>query len=496
MVIGRSRLRLGIRLSRIGPMAAVLILLLSGTLTGLGSVRAQDQGGAEPAGLEPTFGALIITSRETGTNALLIGACYFVRTSNGDHFSGCDAWDVEGNDGVTNLQVPVGTVDISTYNPPSHHYYSQTVTGVNVTESLPKRITIRHMPGASDLYVKAYSPAGKLITNGCYQAVTNVNGSPGDPRSNWICDSSDGLPDGSTRISGLSTRPSSSFLAVMVVPPPGFLVAPPEEFTVRDGRDSRVYFHPRAAALSPYCTAGPTSGPVGTNVKVSCKGFAPFQSVVVKWDGRTSQQRFMFTDQNGRASTIFGVPPATAGAHRIIVSSESHTAPSKRFTVIPSLSVNPTSGPGNGTVRATLRGFAKGEVVNIRVQGQTRIRATVTMSSTGSGSVLFTVPNGSTADIVIRAEGSAGNVARDGFHRTEVMPPADPTQTPTATATATATSTVGIEDDPTETPEPTVTETEEATVTPTATDAPSETPTPTATIADPPAEVVPASPTG
>jgi hypothetical protein len=234
-------------------------------------------------------------------------------------------------------------------------------------------------------------------------------------------------------------------------------------------------------------------------VKVSCKGFARFQVVAVKWDGRISRSVFISTNQDGRASVIIGVPPATAGAHRIVVESDSHRAPSKTFTVIPSLSVSPDSGPGESTVRATLRGFGKGEVVNIRVQGQTRIRATVTMSSTGSGSVLFTIPSGAAADLVIRAEGSAGNVAKDGFHRTEVLATEEPTLTPTSTAvpteTPTSTPTEEATSVPTETstPEPSSTSTPEPTSS--ADSTPTETPAVTETVPVLPDDVIPASPT-
>jgi hypothetical protein len=184
-----------------------------------------------------------------------------------------------------------------------------------------------------------------------------------------------------------------------------------------------------------------------------------------------------FSNDEGRFTAFLTVPAATAGAHRVVVASDTHRAPTKSFTVLSSLSVSPESGLGGSTARATIRGFASGETVTIRVQGRRTVLATITASATGSGSALFTIPDGESASLVVRADGNAGNAATDGFQRTGPSPAADlerqaPTEAPEPTAT------------PSSTPQPEATATETATAEATATpseEPPSSTPGPEAT---------------
>lgn len=482
---------------RLGSFSVVLLMLLSGAITGRGAVHAQDATGGSTTA-DVTWGTVQITTRDNFTDDVLTGACYIVSTDGLGGSQGCDFQD--GLDGVTTIRAIAGAITIYTANPPSYHYYGEPITGLSLATDETKTLTIRHQAGGGDVIVKMFTPEGTAALNGCAQVAVNNNGVPGDLKSGSVCDWMDGSSNGVLRLNGVSQYPTASALVVMSYTPPGFKTAAPEAVTIQNGATKRAYFHLSRLALNPYCTAGPTSGKVGTSVKVSCKGFAQYQVVYVKWDGRSSATTTTYTDQDGRFTTHLTVPAAVAGTHRIVIASDSHRAPTKYFTVIPSLSVSPNSGTADTSVRATLRGFAKGEIINIRVQGQRRIRATATASSTGSASVLFTVPNGSTTDIIIRAEGSAGNVATARFYRTEIATAEEPAPATEATSTPepTGTPTVAPTETPTAppvdagTPEPPAPT--ETAITPPP-DAPTDTPSATEPSVDPPAQEVPATPT-
>ena len=483
-------------------VAAVLLLLLTGLGSGLGFASAQNEaeiivrGSSGPGGYvslperlpltEPgsvsaagvDFGTVEIKSRDESTNALIRGGCYFaydfvLRRGN----QGCDAWD--GLDGVTRVFLfDEGTYTVGIYNPPPNRFWLREKSGLTVSFGVTRRMAFLYAPaGASDVIIKSYQRTDVPVVDACYTVYQDSGaGIPGAIASNTICDWHDAASDGVTRLSGFWHLPTTRYVAVSL-PPGGFNKPSNQAFTQRDGSNNRLTFNYTTAAFSPTCTLSRSSGRVGITLRVYCKGFDRFQYVNAYFDGRLMPGPAQWTGSDGRVSFSFKVPAGVAGVHNIKARSQSHASPAKAFTIVSSLSVSPTSGAGLSKARATMRGFGRGESVNIRIQGQRRILATVVMSSTGSGSVQFTVSNGAAADLVIVAVGDQGHVAKDPYRRTGAAPTATATVTGTATITPTATATA------TRTPTATPTKTATATNTPTntATNTPVDTPTNTPT---------------
>ena len=131
----------GSRASRAISLLGVLMLMVASLALNPGRTAAQDEVG--PAGSE--VGTLRIISRDLATDVRLKGACY--RAGN-QGFLGCDSFD--GLDGVTNIRVPAGVMDIQTNNPPSMHYYGTGLLGVNVPAGGTKTVSIRHQAGGGD----------------------------------------------------------------------------------------------------------------------------------------------------------------------------------------------------------------------------------------------------------------------------------------------------------------------------------------------------------
>jgi hypothetical protein len=458
-----------IRSKRPGPLLAMLVVLLGSVLANLAWVNAEASPGtskvalAEATGLPPAgtdFATIEIKARDASTDALVKGACFYANaTSKLFGTYGCDAWD--GTlDGVTLLYVnATGTYEVGVKNPPPNRYYLRPYPSVSVTLGTTKHLAFRFGPAvASDLLVTSDRADGSPVLDACVAVFEDKGGGvPGRQVSATICDSFNGLHaanDGVLRLSGIGSGTTSRFVAVPYAPS-GYAAARPKTFTQQLGANNRLTFQFALGNYSPACMSSRTSGRVGTTVNLSCGGFAAYQSIGLYWDGKLVTGSERFSSDTGKVSFRFTIPARPAGVHRLQAKSATHAAPRNLFTIVSSLSVSPDSGIGGSSTRATLRGFGKGEVVNIRIQGQRQIRATVTMSSTGSGSASFSIPNGAAANLFVVAEGSLGNVAKDGFARTGPAAAALPTSTEPATATQPPTATATVQ--PSETPEATAT---------------------------------------
>jgi hypothetical protein len=470
----------------------MLVLLLGSLLTSLGwssavaspgqpRVALEQLSGLPPAGTD--FATIEIKARDASTDALIKGACFYANAASGQFGTyGCDAWD--GTlDGVTLLYVnATGTYEVGVKNPPPNRYYLRPYPSVSVTLGTTKHLAFRFGPAvASDLIVKTERADGSPVLDACVAVFEDSGGGvPGRQVSATICDSFNGLnaaQDGTLRIAGIGSGTTSRFVAVPYAPS-GYAAARPKTFTQQPGANNRLTFQFALASYTPSCSASRTSGRVGTTVTLNCSGFAAYQVIGLYWDGKLVTGSDRFSNDTGKVSFRFTVPARPSGAHRLQAKSVTHAAPRNAFTIVSSVSVSPDSGIGGSSTRATLRGFGKGEVVNIRIQGQRQIRATVTMSSTGSGSVSFSIPDGAAANLVVVAEGSIGNVAKGGFVRTGPAQAAAPTEVATESVEATSTPVALPTESPSATPDAPETQT---TPTAAATDAPAPSGTPTET---------------
>src|SRR5215218_2018351 len=119
---------------------------------------------------------------------------------------------------------------------------------------------------------------------------------------------------------------------------------------------------PQLAVLTPIVSLSKTRGAVGTSVTVTISGFPAATTVNVNWD--SSRLNSVRTDSAGKATITIKVPAAVAGRHRITIAGGG-TSKSAIFTVTPRIRLSPNNGPTGSTVRVTLSGHGRSEVVYI-----------------------------------------------------------------------------------------------------------------------------------
>jgi hypothetical protein len=249
-----------------------------------------------------------------------------------------------------------------------------------------------------------------------------------------------------------------------------------------------------SATVKTDCSVSPASGPVYTRIALTCAGFDPGEAISVRWDGA---EIATFTANSGGGGTVrFSAPRSTTGRHLIKAVGDEHSAPSDGFRIQPSIGTSPRAASSGQTVSVTLRGFATGEVINLRFRtapGSSRtVARNIVASSTGTASGNFIVPSGGEGGYTVEASGNAGGFASTGFTRvgfgaadptaTPILEPTHTTTTvPTLTATASATP---IETATPSEPAPTETATVEFTPTePPVEEPPTETPATEPTVA-------------
>ncbi len=227
-----------------------------------------------------------------------------------------------------------------------------------------------------------------------------------------------------------------------------------------------------------------TSGPVGTSVTATLRGYGANQPISVTWRhaASTATVATVQTSYSGSASVSFAVPAAYLGSHAVEgVGGAAAGRAGASFSVSSTLTLSPSDGPSGTSIRATLRGFGNGESVALswrQGSGATQSLGSATASSTGSASATVAIPTGATVgDATITATGSSSRATASRLFAVApgLAPAVEATATPEPTATPTATPAA------TETPTPTVEAT--PTVEPTAT----LSPTPTEPAPTPPA---------
>jgi hypothetical protein len=247
---------------------------------------------------------------------------------------------------------------------------------------------------------------------------------------------------------------------------------------------------PAEIGLSTYRTT------VNVTVRVTGRFFPISAPVQLNWNGSTLAT--LTSDSQGTVSGSFRVPATPMGGYQVSLVAGSWWVSSATLTVAPRVKVIPDTAARGETVKISLRGYAKREVVRIRwKQGDRWVEiGRVTTSSTGSGQLYIAVPDwvpdGQTS---VRGDGSIGRAQTNAVWISggtlvslasepsptpspTVTPPSEGTPAPEATAPAEPTQTTTAE--PTE-PAPTATATESAEPSATMTATPAETSTPVET---------------
>jgi len=149
---------------------------------------------------------------------------------------------------------------------------------------------------------------------------------------------------------------------------------------------------------------------VNVTVLLTGRYFPVSTPVSVTWNGKAIAQAM--SDANGNVSASVRVPAAPQGSYRLGLNAGALWQPSGTLTVVPRIKVIPEVAARGQTVKVSLRGFAKREVVRIRWKngGSWVELGRVTTSSTGSGELWVAVP-GWAADGATSVRGD-GTLAR------------------------------------------------------------------------------------
>jgi hypothetical protein len=235
---------------------------------------------------------------------------------------------------------------------------------------------------------------------------------------------------------------------------------------------------------------------VNVTVRLTGRFFPISAPVEVTWGGKTLAT--VMSDNQGNVQASLRVPATPLGDYRIGLQFGLWWTPSAVLTVVPRLKVIPDEAARGETVKISLRGFAKREVVRIRWKQGTRWveLGRVTMSNTGSGELYIPVPGWATdGQHSVRGDGSIGRAQTNAVSvsggplvtiASESSPSPSSTATPDASpvpdSTATAEATMTVTAEPTSPAiTPTVTETPIATATETPQAIETSTPVETAT---------------
>jgi hypothetical protein len=164
----------------------------------------------------------------------------------------------------------------------------------------------------------------------------------------------------------------------------------------------------------PSITIDPIKANSGATVSVSGKGFAASEgSIQITFDV-TNVKSGITASSLGSWSTTFNVPASVKGAHSVDASGSTTAATNVEnisFTLIPMVSVSPSSGSAETTVTVTGSGFIANESSVAFTYDKKVIKSGITADASGSWSTTFTIPSSAGGSHVLDAYGSSTTAA-------------------------------------------------------------------------------------
>jgi len=165
-------------------------------------------------------------------------------------------------------------------------------------------------------------------------------------------------------------------------------------------------------------TIDPDNGSVGTEVKITGVDFGGNDDITVEYDGVAIdiESGDTDTDSNGDFETTILIPESIVGEHTIKVIDESDKEAEAVFTVEPEITIAPESGRVGERATVNGTGFADGEDVTIKFDGDEV--ATGSTNFDGSFSVTFDVPTVGPGTYDVEAKDEDGNSGKARFTMT------------------------------------------------------------------------------
>ncbi len=163
----------------------------------------------------------------------------------------------------------------------------------------------------------------------------------------------------------------------------------------------------------------PTSGFVGSEIKLSGIGFKASQSVTITFNEKTVETTA--TDNYGRFEISFDVPAYAGGIYKITANDGTNVKEAS-YTITTAVNISQTTGYVGMGISVTGVGFIVGKTVTIKYDGNQV--ATATVDANASFSTSFTIPVSKKGDHVINATDGTNNLQKT--FTMESTPPAIP----------------------------------------------------------------------
>jgi hypothetical protein len=225
--------------------------------------------------------------------------------------------------------------------------------------------------------------------------------------------------------SNIVTGSTGSFSTTLVVPS---AVRGTHQIIARDvGQASST----ATFTVRPAITASPSSGPPGTVVGVTGRGFRPSATVRITYNNANmvTQPASVSTDSAGTFTASFTIPSIVSGNYAINASDGVNTATAS-FAVASNIEISPATGSVGSELIVSGTGFTPSGRVALTYDDQSMI--TVTADGAGSFSVSFNVPASVAGQHSISARDltAQGVVASASFTVESVPPPVPSLLTP------------------------------------------------------------------
>jgi hypothetical protein len=147
----------------------------------------------------------------------------------------------------------------------------------------------------------------------------------------------------------------------------------------------------------------PDTGSVGTQINIQGSEATPNASIEIYWENTLVGT--VTADSNGNFLFVFPVPPSTAGVHNIkAIEPSTGRRGSATFTVIPSLSLNPSVGPAGTRVTVSGHGFTANMAL-VATFDDTFTTAWIVTDENGSFTFVLNVPLAAAGPHLIKAFG-------------------------------------------------------------------------------------------
>jgi IPT/TIG domain len=215
----------------------------------------------------------------------------------------------------------------------------------------------------------------------------------------------------------VTTGSTGSFTASFMVPSGSITgsIAGAKTIQANDGTNSAS----TTFTVLPAITLSSTSGNVGSVVTVSGTGYAATSTITLKYDvtTQTTSPTTVTTTNFGTISCTFTVSASIAGLHTVTATDASTNAAAATFTVVPVITLNPTTGSAGSTVTVSGTGFGGSKSITVTFNAAAvTLSGTTSTGATGSFTgATFTVPTSTAGVKTVAITDASSNAASAAF---------------------------------------------------------------------------------